>query len=135
MKLHHQSSSTCHLVRATMANQRSLFSTIFSACLLSLAFGVPVPVSEYNYDTVLRLPLPEEIQKLHPHLLHEPITSPFAKIVGGSNAASGSAPYQIALFNSGSFSCGGSFITSNSVLTAAHCVYGYMMLKIFQLVN
>lgn len=68
----------------------------------------------------LRLPLPKAIRHLHPELLTEPITSDadFVKIVGGTEAAVGSAPHQIGLLRSGSFSCGGSLIAPDVVLTA-----------------
>lgn len=67
-----------------------------------------------------RLPLPKAIQALHPELLTEPLFSDAkdAKIVGGTNVVDGEAAHQIGLFRSGSFSCGGSFIAPNVVLTA-----------------
>ena len=46
------------------------------------------------------------------------------RIIGGKQVEVGGAPYQVALFRSGSFICGGSLIAPNKVLTAAHCVYG-----------
>jgi trypsin len=62
-----------------------------------------------------------------PWLLNEPLNSdaPWVKVVGGVNAVSGDAPYQIAMLRAGSFTCGGSLIAPNKVLTAAHCVFGY----------
>lgn len=67
----------------------------------------------------LRLPLPKAIRHLHPELLTEAINSEAnSKIVGGTEAAKNSAPHQIALLRSGSFSCGGSLISSNVILTA-----------------
>ncbi|KAH8318274.1 hypothetical protein KR074_006834, partial [Drosophila pseudoananassae] len=44
------------------------------------------------------------------------------RIVGGTRATSGQFPHQIALRNRGSFICGGSILSNNYVLTAAHCV-------------
>lgn len=50
------------------------------------------------------------------------IRSPEARIIGGYNAQQGQFPYQIALQVNGRFSCGGTIIAQNYVLTAAHCV-------------
>lgn len=79
----------------------------------------------------LRLPLPKEVQQRMPWLVDEPINmsemargEPDTKVVGGDDAPVGFAPFQIALERSNSFTCGGSLISSQTVLTAAHCVYG-----------
>nr|AID60349.1 trypsin-15 [Nilaparvata lugens] len=72
----------------------------------------------------LRLPLPMEVIQKHPHLMHEPI-HPDARIVYGKPVGAGEAQYQIGLFRSGSFICGGSIINRNTIVTAAHCVYNY----------
>lgn len=88
------------------------FAVILFCTLLSVAYSQ-------------RLPLPVKIQKTFPWMIDEPIGDANSRIVGGSNAGSGEAPHQIALLRSNSFTCGGSFISSRTVLTAAHCVYGY----------
>ena len=92
------------------------FAILALACLSAAAFAAE--------EVPLRLPLPAEIAELHPWMLHEPINSPIARVVGGTNAVSGEAKHQIALLAGGSFTCGGSLIASRTVLTAAHCVYG-----------
>jgi len=46
------------------------------------------------------------------------------KIVGGTPAANGNWGWQVAMKYNGGFTCGGSLINANWVLTAAHCVYG-----------
>nr|XP_027212625.1 chymotrypsin BI-like [Penaeus vannamei] len=47
-----------------------------------------------------------------------------AKIVGGTEAVPHSWPHQVALFIDGMYFCGGSLISSEWVLTAAHCMDG-----------
>ena len=43
-------------------------------------------------------------------------------IVQGENAIPGAWPWQVALLYGGQYFCGGSLISSQFVLTAAHCV-------------
>ncbi|KAM0733577.1 Chymotrypsin-1 [Formica fusca] len=51
---------------------------------------------------------------------------PNGQIVGGEDAPVGKYPYQVSLRKSGFHSCGGSIISSHTVLTAAHCIIGYI---------
>ncbi|XP_017478063.1 PREDICTED: serine protease SP24D-like [Rhagoletis zephyria] len=49
---------------------------------------------------------------------------PSARIVGGKNAAEDQFPHQVSLQVAGQHYCGGSIISANYVVTAAHCVIG-----------
>lgn len=44
------------------------------------------------------------------------------RIVGGTKAREGQFPHQISLRRRGSHTCGGSIISKDYVVTAAHCV-------------
>ncbi|CAL7945081.1 unnamed protein product [Xylocopa violacea] len=46
------------------------------------------------------------------------------RIVGGREASIGEYPYQVSLLYNNNLICGGSIISEDWVLTAAHCVYG-----------
>lgn len=46
------------------------------------------------------------------------------RIVGGTDAEPGDAPYQVSLQVRGRHNCGGSILNANWILTAAHCVTG-----------
>merc|ERR1712172_170236 len=52
------------------------------------------------------------------------IEGPAAKIVGGVEATPHTWPWQVALFIDDAWFCGGSIISENYVLTAAHCADG-----------
>ena len=84
-----------------------------------IAIGTSVAIGEQ----AIRLPLPDAITEKFPWMINEPLNEERERIVGGSNASPGDAVYQIALFRKDSFTCGGSLISSRTVLTAAHCVY------------
>ncbi|XP_076638749.1 trypsin-1-like isoform X3 [Colletes latitarsis] len=46
------------------------------------------------------------------------------RIIGGSETTIDKYPYQVSIHYNSVFKCGGSIISRNWVLTAAHCVYG-----------
>jgi len=45
-----------------------------------------------------------------------------SRVIGGNNANSNSWPWQIVLYSNGRAGCGGSIISPNWIVTAAHCV-------------
>ncbi|XP_028992204.3 transmembrane protease serine 3 [Betta splendens] len=49
-----------------------------------------------------------------------------SRIVGGSISIPGQFPWQVSLHYNKKHVCGGSIITSKWILTAAHCVYGFI---------
>ncbi|KAJ8942822.1 hypothetical protein NQ318_022836 [Aromia moschata] len=57
-------------------------------------------------------------------------TTPGSRVVGGSEAAPNSIPYQAALIIDGSGFCGGSLISVDWVLTAAHCTEGASYIEV-----
>jgi secreted trypsin-like serine protease len=55
-------------------------------------------------------------------------TGPDANIIGGSTVSS--APWAAAVLSNGSFTCSGTIISANYVLTAAHCIGGSMSVRV-----
>jgi secreted trypsin-like serine protease len=53
--------------------------------------------------------------------VHVPLNEQANRITGGSPAARGQFPWQVALIIDNAYFCGGSLISSRWVLTAAHC--------------
>ncbi|XP_062866475.1 transmembrane protease serine 3 [Trichomycterus rosablanca] len=47
------------------------------------------------------------------------------RIVGGNESISGQYPWQVSLQYQNQYICGGSLITNQWIVTAAHCVYGF----------
>jgi secreted trypsin-like serine protease len=53
-----------------------------------------------------------------------------SQIIGGVAAAQTQFPWQIYVYMDNSWLCGGSLIAANWVLTAGHCVKGYINIKL-----
>ncbi|XP_043791451.1 trypsin-7-like [Apis laboriosa] len=51
------------------------------------------------------------------------------RIIGGHNACINEYPYQVSIHYMGKHYCGGSIISENWLLTAAHCIYGLIPTK------
>ncbi|XP_077579019.1 transmembrane protease serine 5 [Stigmatopora nigra] len=49
------------------------------------------------------------------------------RIIGGEEASLGRWPWQVSLYYSNRHTCGGSIITSQWIITAAHCVHNYRL--------
>ncbi|CAK9825178.1 Transmembrane protease serine 9, partial [Anthophora retusa] len=49
------------------------------------------------------------------------------RIIGGNTASIQEYPYQVSIHYQGKLTCGGSIISESWVLTAAHCVYGFVL--------
>ncbi|KAH8362283.1 hypothetical protein KR200_002797, partial [Drosophila serrata] len=62
----------------------------------------------------------KRIPQLNHHLGY---VKPETRVIGGSDAAAGFAPYQVSIMNTfGEHVCGGSIIAPHYVVTAAHCL-------------
>ncbi|XP_052750728.1 collagenase-like [Galleria mellonella] len=84
----------------------------------SIEGGIP---DAYGYLTKVGIPLGEKIRKAEEAILQHP-----SRIINGSLAASGQIPYQAGLITeivgiTGRGVCGGSLVSANRVITAAHC--------------
>merc|ERR1711981_662629 len=62
--------------------------------------------------------------------LHEAMGLGEGRIVGGNEATPHSHPHQVALFIDDMYFCGGSLISADYVLTAAHCMDGAFYVKV-----
>ncbi|KAF4532015.1 hypothetical protein B566_EDAN014732 [Ephemera danica] len=69
-----------------------------------------------------------DLKPLHrskPVVWQEPEELNLGRIIGGEYATVGQFPYQVALRIDDAYFCGGSLISGDTVLTAAHCVRGF----------
>ncbi|XP_017012309.2 serine protease 3-like [Drosophila takahashii] len=70
--------------------------------------------------------------KLHQRIREMPVVDSIeGRITGGSDASVGQFPYQVGLFLNLNKWCGGSFIGSQWVLSAAHCTYGVLFAIVY----
>uniref|UniRef100_A0A182PHN9 Peptidase S1 domain-containing protein n=1 Tax=Anopheles epiroticus TaxID=199890 RepID=A0A182PHN9_9DIPT len=92
-----------------------LLVALFAAANADIDWSKVRPIEEFDHYWAR---LPEELQ-IYRH------AQPSHRIVNGQEATPGQFPYQIALlsnFAAGTGLCGGSVLTNNYILTAAHCV-------------
>jgi len=89
----------------------------------AIASAAKLPLSTSDeLDTRVPLPVPKAIRDNWHLFNHEQDSE---RIVGGTVVPSGGRPFQVALLrSSGSLMCGGSWISAQTVLCAAHCVDG-----------
>ncbi|XP_021695509.1 brachyurin [Aedes aegypti] len=99
----------------------SRIAAVFLIALVTVAADIDWtkvrPIEDFDHYWTR---LPAELQFLRNSV-------PSARVTNGREAIPGQFPYQVALvisFNQGSGLCGGSIISNNYVLTAAHCVQG-----------
>lgn len=103
--------------------------------LLAVAGLAVAENTDIDWSTVRPLFQIKEWQDKHPThmeiirnsgLLDKPVTyGPSGRIAGGSEAARHQFPYQVGVvthLTSGNGFCGGSLISSNYIMTAAHCL-------------
>ncbi|XP_049299573.1 brachyurin-like [Anopheles funestus] len=92
-----------------------LLVALFAAANADIDWSKVRPIEEFDHYWAR---LPQELQ-IYRHAI------PSHRIVNGQEATPGQFPYQIALlsnFPTGTGLCGGSVLTNNYILTAAHCV-------------
>uniref|UniRef100_A0A4Y0BGC3 Peptidase S1 domain-containing protein n=1 Tax=Anopheles funestus TaxID=62324 RepID=A0A4Y0BGC3_ANOFN len=92
-----------------------LLVALFAAANADIDWSKVRPIEEFDHYWTR---LPKELQ-IYRHAI------PSHRIVNGQEATPGQFPYQIALlsnFPTGTGLCGGSVLTNNYILTAAHCV-------------
>jgi len=103
---------------------------LLAAALLALASAAPHLKKPYRDLSKVR-----DARELHPHWSPKarlPAPKSSGKIVGGTETAEGQYPHQVALFIGplgGSF-CGGSILSPNKILTAAHCCDGQSTIEV-----
>lgn len=70
-----------------------------------------------------------------PGLYDNVLASIEARIAGGESTSAEKFPYQVLMYmvdkNGSNFICGGSLITHEWVLTAAHCLHGFVSIAVF----
>ncbi|XP_053666780.1 brachyurin-like [Anopheles marshallii] len=92
-----------------------LLVALFAAANADIDWSKVRPIEEFDHYWAR---LPQELQIYR-------YATPSHRIVNGQEATPGQFPYQIALlsnFPTGTGLCGGSVLTNNYILTAAHCV-------------
>uniref|UniRef100_V5I8M2 Chymotrypsin BI n=1 Tax=Anoplophora glabripennis TaxID=217634 RepID=V5I8M2_ANOGL len=93
----------------------------FTLCFLAIVSWAAAMPAEVPFDALEGLELvPNNIYK-EPINPAKPEDLPASRVIGGVEVAPNSIPYQVAIVINGLSFCGGSLISTNRVLTAAHC--------------
>nr|CAD7268460.1 unnamed protein product [Timema shepardi] len=110
-------------VNLKFLDQSCYFYSQVSPHLSSRGWARPTNVDENQLDD----PTSEQaVLKTEPSRYRETFVSGDLRIIGGELASDNQFPYQVSLSISGYHVCGGSILTPTIVLTAAHCVHGYV---------
>jgi len=95
-------------------------------CCPDLSYGLPIKKAQYEGQTTeVPVEKPETNTTAEEYRLKENCGANLyqvLKVVGGRLAQPGEFPYAVALLNNGKQFCGGSLISEQWVLTAAHCI-------------
>ncbi|XP_018570824.1 brachyurin [Anoplophora glabripennis] len=96
----------------------------FAVCLLAVVSCAAAMPAEVSFETPDELDLSKIVPNniyLEPETPIDPSTIPEGRVIGGTEVARNSVPYQAAVVINGVSLCGGSLISTTRVLTAAHC--------------
>ncbi|XP_018570823.1 brachyurin-like [Anoplophora glabripennis] len=96
----------------------------FAVCFLAVVSCAVAMPADVPFEALEELDLSKIVPNniyLEPENPIDESTLPEGRIIGGSEVSRNSVPYQAALLINGASLCGGSLISTNRVLTAAHC--------------
>ncbi|XP_018580082.1 brachyurin [Anoplophora glabripennis] len=89
---------------------------VYFLAILSSSLALPSPVQELAWEDIKG-----ENVYIEPISNYTVDASVGGRVIGGMTVTPNSVPYQVAIYINGRSFCGGSLISRNFVLTAAHC--------------
>ncbi|XP_023310799.1 brachyurin-like [Anoplophora glabripennis] len=96
----------------------------FALCFLAIVSCAAAMPAEVPFEALEEVDLSKIVPNniyLEPENPIDESTLPEGRIIGGTEVAPNSVPYQAAVLINGASFCGGSLISTTRVLTAAHC--------------